>query len=258
MRTPQEVRVENWRQFQQTGFMKQATMTPFDRAILKDAAQTLGLTRYLTLHPAWMYTTLTPYWSGHEGYQWLFDRCRYQPWSAPDLKGVTLPAHYVAVRFYFRATFPFNSPCVNFAKATIRHLAKSHHVIVVNSGLHVDDHLDYVPKDRENVTVLSEVVPMTPQNNLAIQSAIVAKAGAFVGTYGGMAQLALRFGRPVTAFYEDWHSTAVAHRQISEQLALGMGVPFQVLKVADLPLLQQVCPQVQFATTSSGGAAPVV
>ena len=243
MRTPQQVRVENWLQHQQTGFMKQTTVSAFDRAVIQDAAQTLGLRHYLTLHPAWLYTLLAPFWSGHEGYQWLLDRTRYTTWPAPVLTGVTLPAHFVAVRFYFRATFPWGQQCVNFAKATIKHLARDHHVILLTAGGHIDDHLDFLPKDRTNVTVLSEVLPMTPENNLAVQSAVLAKADAFVGTYGGLAQLALRYGRPVVAFFDAWHSTALAHRQLSEQLALQQGIPFQVLRLGDLPLLQQVMPQ---------------
>lgn len=244
MRPPQQVRVQNWIQFQQTGWMKQQRVSDFDRGIYQDAAATLGLKKYLTLHPAWMYQTLTPGWNGERGPAWLQQRVRFQSIPAPVVNGLTLPDRFVAVRFYFRPTFPASPQAASFAKATIAHIAKHTHVIILNSGLHVDDHFDYLPKDRENVTVLSEVVPLTAENNLAVQSAVLGKATGFVGTYGGMCQLALRMGVPSVSFYNEWHSTAIAHRHLSETLALQMGIPFLVHKIGDLALLQSITPTV--------------
>lgn len=243
MRSPQDVRVANWLQFQQTGMMKQRHVTDFDRGILADAACTLGLSTYLTLHPAWMYQALSPFWTGQHGMAWLHQRASFPVLTPPVLQGVTLPEHFAAVRFYFRPTFPTSQASIMFAKATIQHLAQSHHVVILNSGLHVDDHLDYLPTDRTNVTVLSDVVPLTHENNLAVQAAVLGQAEGFVGTYGGMAQLALRMRKPVVSFYEEWHSTALAHRHLSDALALQMRIPFHVLRIGDLPMLQSIMPR---------------
>ena len=119
-------------------------------------------------------------------------------------------------------------------------------MIIVNSGLHMDEHVDYLPKDRTNITVLSEAVPMTPQNDLAVQSAVLGRAKAFVGTYGGMAALAQRFGVPVISVYDEWHSTVIANKDLSEFLALQTRVPFHVLRLGDLPRLQAALPHVAF------------
>ncbi len=205
MRSPQDLRVEQRLQHAKTGVVKQQTMTAFDKAIYADVAQTMGLGKhYGILHPAWMYQILAPYWETRKGFYWLTHQMHvgHMP-SAPVLTDVTLPEHFVAVRFYFRPTFPVNPTNVAIARETIRQLASVQPVIVLNSGLALDDHLDYVPKDLPNVVVLSERLPMTASNNLLIQSAVLAKADAFVGTYGGLAQLALTLRKPSLSVYDD-------------------------------------------------------
>jgi hypothetical protein len=250
MRTPQEVRVENRIQHQRTGMLKQTHVTPWDRQVLRDAAETLGLRKYRTLHPAWMYQVLEPFWEARTGLNWLQDRVRFAPFPQMNLEGVTLPESFVAVRYYFRATLRATSTVVEFAKHSIRMLAKSQPVVILTSGHYLDDHLDYIPKDVPNVTVLSDLVTLTPQNNLAIQAAVLQRALGFVGTYGGMAQLALRLGKPSVSVYEDWHGTAFPHRHLSEALAVQMGVGFNVVKIGELPQLQAALPTVVTAGSS--------
>lgn len=254
MRTPQDVRVANQRQFRETGQMKQRFWTAFDRAILADAKQTLGLPDALVLHPSWMYHDLESFWQGRTGVQRLLDKTRYQTLAPPIVDQLQLPEKFVAVRFYFRPTFPTTPLMISFAKETIKHLAQQVPVVIVNSGQHIDDHLDYLPTDRTNVQVLSEMIPMSVGNNLACQAAVIGKAMGYAGTYGGMAQLALRLGRPVVSVYDEWHSTAMAHRELSVSLALSAKIPFHVLRVGDLPLLQDVLPRVVLQTAAGASS----
>ena len=251
MRTPQDLRVETRIQQQRTGSVKQTHVTRFDRQILRDAADSLGLRRYHVLHPAWMYQTLRPYWEAERGLAWAQARLRFEPLPSLNLEGVTLPDRFVAVRYYFRATLQATPTVIEFAKQSIRMLAKSQPVVILTSGHHLDDHFDYVPKDVENVTVLSDLVTLTPQNNLAVQAAVLAKAQGYVGTYGGMAQLALRFGKPAITVYDEWQGTALPHRHLSEALALQMGTAFTVTRIGDLPMLQAALPQVTMTRASS-------
>ena len=51
---------------------------------------------------------------------------------------------------------------------------------------------------------------MHPRENLHVQSAIVAGASAFVGTYGGFSYLAPFLGVPSTAYYSDPHGLLAA------------------------------------------------
>lgn len=244
MRTPQDVRVENRLQQQRTGLLKQTHVTPFDRQVLRDVAETLGLRRYHTLHPAWMYQTLEDFWEARRGLTWLQDRVRFTPLPTFKLDSVTLPPAFIAVRFYFRSTLPATPSVVAFAKHAIRRLAQTQPVVILTSGHVLDDHLDYLPKDVPNLTVLSDLIPMTPQDNLAVQAAVLQRALGFVGTYGGMAQLALRLGKPSVSVYDEWHGTAPPHKHLSEALARQMGVGFNVVRIGDVPQLQAAFPLV--------------
>lgn len=244
MRTPQDVRVENRLRHNETGQLKQTHVRAFDRQVYRDVAETLGLRTYQTLHPAWMYQSLRPFWEAERGIQWLQSRVRFAPLPTLGLEGVTLPEKFVAVRFYFRPTFMRSPLNLEFATHCIRMIAKQQPVIVLNNPHVVDDHLDFVPKDEPNVIVLSDLVDLTPANNLAVQSAVLQRALGYVGTYGGMAQLALRLGKPSISLYDEWHGTALPHRHLSDALALSLGVGFNVIRVGDLPQLQSVLPHV--------------
>ena len=249
MREPKEVRIENRRQTLATAMQKQMTMTEWDRAVLRDAAETMGLSRYLTLHPAWMYQACAPFWNGQRGLEWLLQRCQFQqPMPAPELpQGVTLPANVVALGFYQRATFPPNEITAAVARTTMEQLAKVHDVVLLSSGSHLDDHVSYAPKKRpSNVVTLKELYPiLNPHDNLTVQSAVIAQAIGFVGTYGGLSQLALRLGKPSVSFYLDWGGTAYPHKHLADFLSLATGTPYLVHRVVDVPLAREVLPAIQ-------------
>lgn len=244
MRTPQDVRVENRLRHNETGQLKQTHVRDFDRQVYRDVVETLGLSSYLTLHPAWMYQGLRPFWEAETGLSWLQSRVQFPPFPTLGLEGVTLPEKFVAVRFYFRPTFMRSPLNVDFARHCVRVIAKHQPVILLNNPHAVDDHFDFLPKDEPNVTILSDLIDLTPENNLAVQSAVLQRALGYVGTYGGMAQLALRMGKPTISVYDEWHGTALPHRHLSDALALSLGVGFTVLRVGDLPMLQSVLPTV--------------
>ena len=248
MRTPQDVRIENHIRQAQTGFVKQYRVSHFDRQIYADAAETLGLRHYDVLHPSWMYKTLDPFWTAQRGLSWLFDRIIWTPLPVPPLpEGLVLPDGFLVMRFYFRNTFPKTPKTVEFAEAVVKQVSQGQPVILLNTGLHADDHTDFLPRTRpDHVRLLSDLYPgLTVQNNLAIQSAVIARAEGFVGTYGGLAQLGLRYGKPSVTFFTEWGGTALAHRQLSEAMALQMGKPFQAIRLAEIPALQAIVPQVR-------------
>lgn len=244
-RSQKDVRVENRLQFLKTGMMKQRAWTDFDRGIVRDVAETMHLTRYQTIHPHWMYRDLMPFFEGREGISSLLPKVRYpSDWTihgSPD--ALKLPPEYVAVRFYFRPTFPVTEQVKQFCEACVRTIAKHAPVILLTSGSMVDDHVDYFPKG-ENIFRLDELFPMSPETNLMVQASVIARSLAYVGTYGGMAQLALRLGRPTISFYTDWHSTSWAHRSLSEFLAVHQELPFYALKLNDLGVFARVLPQI--------------
>lgn len=246
MRDPKDVRIENREQHLRTGKLKQETVTAFDRQVVKDCAETLKLSKYLTLHPAWMYATLSDFWEGETGLTSLQRQAEFVPIAKPDLPdGATLPEKFVAVRFYIRYTYPPHDHLITFAKETIKQLARQTPVVLLHSETHADEHVDIHAKGIENVTTLSDHVALTPETNLVTLSAVLARSLGFVGTYGGLAQLALRLQKPSVSFYHEWGGTALAHKHLADALATTTNVPFVVHRLGELPLIQSVCPHVQ-------------
>jgi hypothetical protein len=91
---------------------------------------------------------------------------------------------------------------------------------------------------------------MTPERNLAVQTAVIARAKAFVGTYGGYSYLAPFCGVPSLAFYsvqtyKAHHLHAAQH--VFERLGGASLVP---LDVASFPLVRLALSDALAGTTS--------
>lgn len=259
LRDPREVRVENTFHVKQTGIMKQTRVSAFDRAVVKDAAKLLGLTSYDVLHPSWMYQTLEPFWQAEKGLAWLMAQLKVEPFTPVEANGLTLPEEYVAVRFYYRHTFPMTDAARTTAIETVKHLAKSHTVVVLNADVHADEHVDVPLPDLPNVIQLKGQTFVTPQNNLAIQSAVISKAIGFVGTYGGLAQLAMLYKKPTVSFYTEWGGTAIAHKHLADAIALQFHVACHVIRLHEISVLREVLPAItlQMSTASTGQTDPI-
>lgn len=260
LRSPKEVRVDTRVRAARTGLQKQMTVSAFERGILADAAKQLGLTRYHVLHPAWMYHDLRPFWDGSRGLSWLWPRITTRqtgkdgtvsqvmttPTVAPLPEGVTLPpSPFVAARFYFRSTFPHSQSTLTLMNGCLSTIAKRCPVVLLNSGVHADEHID-ASVTGPNIIPLSTLMPVTADNNLALQAAVLAKADGFAGTYGGLAQLALRHRKPSVSYYTDWQGTAIAHKHLSDAMAMQMGVPFLCVRLGEIPLMHATIPALTF------------
>lgn len=247
MRTPQQVRIENRIQVEKHGLLKQTHVTPFDRQVLTDAAETLKLRRYHVLHPAWMYHVLAPYWTGEQGFRWLAQRTTHKQIPYPVApQALTLPEVFVAARFYHRETWNVQQKLTRQAtEAMLCKVADQNPVVVLESETIADEHLDFPVPAHPNILRLRNLFPLNPETNLMVQSAVLAKAQGFIGVYGGFAQLALMLRKPAVTFYQDWAGTSVVHRHLSDVLALQSGLPFLVLKAQEIPLISSILPEMQ-------------
>lgn len=247
MRTPQQVRVQRRLDFYQTKVQKQIYVGDFDRAVLRDAAETLKLGRkYHVLHPAWMYHALAPYWTGRRGAWWLLKQASYPQIPVPHLpQELKLPEAFVACRFYGRETWPWADKVVRQAtEATLLKMAAQHPVLLLNNDTLADEHADIPLPTHPNLFHLSDLVEMRPETNLAVQSAVLARAAGFVGPYGGLSQLALRVGCQSVSFYSEWGGTAMTHLHLSQILSTQSGIGFDCIRLRDIPKLLSVCPDV--------------
>ena len=124
----------------------------------------------------------------------------------------------MAVRFYFSECFPATEENRLFARAAVSSLAERSSVVVLNPGFRADEHSDWVPDAPGRIVGIAD--GMSPAQNLAVQSAVIAGARAFVGTYGGYAYLAPLYKVPAVAFYSrqsfKLHHLHAAQRAFSE------------------------------------------
>jgi len=179
---------------------KQRAMRHFDRRLLRQVAANTG-ERAALLHPALMYALFMPFWKHQASLTRVVDHSRYRRIAASPASLPPLPATYVAVRFYFSGCFPDTPANRGFVAATIASLAEHTNIVMLNPGFQVDDHVDYGAAGQARIHYVD--MRGEPHQNLARQTAIIAGARAFVGTYGGFAYLAPLCGVNALSFYSD-------------------------------------------------------
>jgi hypothetical protein len=82
---------------------------------------------------------------------------------------------------------------------------------------------------------------MTPEDNLAVQTAVVGNAEAFVGTYGGYAYLAPFLSVPSLSFSVDRDKTHSWHHELAQRVFEGPEWgDFVTLRHSDLPVVELV------------------
>jgi hypothetical protein len=217
-----------------TGEQKQTRTTGFDRELLDRVARAEDLADPLVLHPSTMYAVLNPYWWRHVDERWVQRHARYEPLAPPDPAGWEAPRQpYVAVKFYFNDCFADTADNRAFAAAAIGRLSERTTVVSLSSPRGVDDHGGLAVGGSN---VLTPPLDLDPRVNLQVQSAIVAGASAFVGTYGGFSYLAPFYGVPATAYYDDPDGFSRRHLSVALAAAAALGRPDLLdVRVASAP-----------------------
>ena len=225
---------------------KQRRVGEFDAQIVAGVRETHGLQEAELLHPGMMYRLFNPFWKELATVARVdaYTDYRQLTGDAADAIG-GLPDDYVAARFYFSDCFPDTPENRLFVASTLETLSRQTNVVLLNAPFAVDDHRDFSPAGGR---VMSVADRMTPQTNLAVQTAVIARARAFVGTYGGYSYLAPFHGVPAVAFYSARtfkpHHLHLAHR-VFERLGGADVVAFDVAHASLLNL------------TLAGGVVPV-
>jgi hypothetical protein len=153
------------------------------------------------LHPSTMYGLFNPFWWAHTNQAWVLRYARYHKLEAGR---ANLPAAmaqpYTAVKFYFNDCFPATDVNRAWVRQTLQRLVARGPVVSLTTGLQLDDHGGC---DATALGVRPLPADVQPRENLAVQTAIVAGASEFIGTYGGFSYLAPFLGVRSTAYYTD-------------------------------------------------------
>jgi hypothetical protein len=187
-----------------------------------------------------MYRCLQYYWLGRAGRHYLDRHTSYTALPEPaNRTDDWLPSSYVAAKFYFNASFPETAANRAFVEAVLGSLAGEAEVVLLNTGLVVDDHLDSGRPTSSRIWTIDRYV--TPRNNLELQTRVVAGARAFVGTYGGFAYLAPLLGIDALTFYSEPDELNLTHLELARQtLPRLRDATFQALEVRDLECFREL------------------
>ena len=215
--TPEQYRAKNTDR-QQENKQKHLALTDFDREILKVAYQQIGSKECDLLHPMYMYQLFYAYWKSRMSVGVVDEFTSFERLPALDTSDVAkhLPDNYTAVRFYFNESFPDNEENKLFVTRLLQALSEAGDVVLLNPDLHIDDHWD--PKIASNPRIHSIDHLMTPRDNLEIQTKVISRSRAFVGTYGGLSYLAPFYGVTSLAFYSHREKFSPQHLEVSRRV----------------------------------------
>jgi hypothetical protein len=200
------------------GTIKQFDMDVFERDLVERARADWGVRRVQVLHPSLMYRLFRQFWAGNRALSFLDEHTMYRVLSPPDdasTRAIDLPGEYVAMKFYTAQSLQSTPHTREMLRALIGAVAERYPVVLLDTGLVLDEHDDYAFSQGQRVMSAREW--MAPRNNLAIQTRIIAGARAFVGTCGGVAWLAPMLGVDTTAVMTDDKALTV-HLQVARRV----------------------------------------
>jgi hypothetical protein len=236
--TVDEYRHANETRWQAAGNQKQYESGAFDGEIADRVAKRHGVRIEATLHPYLMYRLLRFFWYEKAAVSLLLRHTRFEALAKPALPAgrYGLPAHYTAVRFYFRPSFPDTPENRALVSSLVSRLAEDRAVVLLNTGLRLDDHADAETGAERGVYRIDHA--LTASDNLGVQTAVIANADAFVGTYGGLSYLGPYLGVPTVGIYSHAPELVPAHLDVTWRLCHTMESPLTVLSGADISLLK--------------------
>jgi hypothetical protein len=211
------------------GDLKQLRVEQFDRDLVALARQRLG--PLAVVHPGFMFTRLRGLWFHGRSLDWLWPQVEYRRLAVPPEPVKGLPERYVALKAYFNECLPGSAEIRDFLRRTIELLAEQLDVVLLSTGLLVDDHEEWATS-HPRVHPIDRL--LRPEDNLALQTRVIAAAQGLVATYGGFSYLGPFLGVPTLTFY-----------------AIEQTVPVH------LAVLRAALPGAEYGRVSVGDLAPV-
>jgi hypothetical protein len=236
---PEELAAHQAAKREATGSMKQLDVDELDRTLLARA----GAQDATLIHPRLMYRLFAPFWAGRRPMTFLARHTRFERLPAPPADDritelvAGLPRPFVAVKAYFSDCFPDTAANRAWLARVLDGIGERAHVVLLGTPFDADDHRDF--DGTGSWTDLS--ADMRPQDNLAVQTAVIREARALLSTYGGFSYLGALLGVPAFAFYSE-QNFVPAHLEaglraaewLAEPGAPGVFTPFSVQQAAAL------------------------
>jgi hypothetical protein len=221
--SPDEFRAKNELRMS-NGKQKQKMITDLDREIVEYVKRTLSLERVNLIHPLLMYNVFYPHWKGFVSPEFVQGLTSYKKIIPPEnpVLAAQLPRGYVAVKFYFSYAFPDNPDNRRFVTRVIESLAERTPVVLLNTPFALDEHRGFSSNGKSRIHSIADF--MRPSDNLEIQTQVVSRASAFVGTYGGFSYIAPLCGVDALSFYSEPSEFNAHHHELAQRVCLEHGL----------------------------------
>jgi hypothetical protein len=172
-----------------------------DRELIQKARASLGLRDGPVVHPSAMFRLFAALWRKRSAVELVDSFSSFRSLTAPPASAppAGLPADYVAAKFYFSKAFPDTTANRAFVAETLRAVSRQAPVALMSTSVRLDEHSDYQTTSASGLFVVD--AHSEPQRNLERQTALIAGARGFVGTYGGFSYLAPFYGVPSLSFF---------------------------------------------------------
>jgi hypothetical protein len=203
------------------GDLKQLRVDRFDRELVAIAEQRLG--PLTAVHPGLMYERLRGLWFKDVPLDELWPRLEYRRLAVEPDPALVPSEDYVAVKLYFNECLSPRAENRAFFRRSVERLAEETDVVLLSTGLLVDDHEEWTI-GRPHIHGIEH--GLRPADNLAVQTRIIAGARGLVATYGGFSYLGPFLGVPTVTFYEK-EQTVPVHLEV-----IGRAVPGAVYERA--------------------------
>ncbi len=189
---PDAYRKMNAGRWQRSGNQKQMEPDPAETGLLKQVAGDVGIGAHHVLHPAVMYNFFVVFWTHGRrlglGVDLVLKHAIHEPLPAvPAWTGPELPSSFVAVKFYERPSLPHSPETAAQIRDLMLRIAERRTVVSLDTSFRADEHDGFAPPDHPNIVSARDW--MTPENNLDIQTRLIAASDFFIGTYGGTAYI---------------------------------------------------------------------
>jgi hypothetical protein len=207
-----------------TGTGKQVTSEALDQQVLDVVRRDRAAAGARVLHPSVMYRLFSQFWSGRQSLGFVERQTRYQRLDAPgvDLTSLDLPDRYIAVKCHAARSLPSTTENRRLVNDFITAVAAQTSVVLLETGLTLDEHDDFSLEGIAGVVSLRG--RLDPRTNLAVQTEVIARAQAYVGTCGGLAWAAPMLGVETTAMVGDprlLHAHLSVARRVYHRLGEG-------------------------------------
>ena len=204
---------------EKTGRQKHMDVGALDLELISAWQVHNKLEKFWWIHPALMYRRFMPFWQGKSSVRLIEANTRHLRIKTDTIQFIEqrLPETYVTVKFYFSKAFPRRGVHEEYVARLLRRLVGKNSVVLLNTDLDMDGHDDVLSGTTDDVMTFTEF--MTPENNLAIQSMLVGRSSAFIGTYGGFAYLASYMGISSTSLYASELKFLPVHLDVARRAA---------------------------------------